>query len=109
MTNIPAELLDASEITKRYFNRWPMQEKQFRDSKGPLNIHRIVGYGKRFENYDNMKEKYMKIKLEMNPKESKVIKKPEDCIKKLNDMKIRNLESRLLQFAMLIIFINLVF
>jgi rubrerythrin len=62
VTNIPAELLDASEITKKYFDRWPKQEKQFRDAKGPLNIHRIVGYGKKLENYDNMQEKYSKIK-----------------------------------------------
>ena len=62
VTNIPAELLDASEITKRYFDRWPKQEKQFRDAKGPLNIHRIVGYGKKLEDYDNMQEKYSKIK-----------------------------------------------
>ncbi len=62
VTNIPADLLDGSEITKRYFDRWPKQEKQFRDAKGPLNIHRIVGYGKKLEDYDNMKERYSKIK-----------------------------------------------
>jgi len=62
VTNIPAESLDTSEITKRYFDRWPKQEKQFRDAKGPLNIHRIVGYGKKLENYDNMQERYSKIK-----------------------------------------------
>ncbi len=62
VTNIPADLLDGSEITKRYFDRWPMQEKQFRDAKGALNIHRIVGYGKKLENYESMKEKYSKIK-----------------------------------------------
>ncbi|MBA7537253.1 hypothetical protein ES705_29520 [subsurface metagenome] len=62
VTNIPAELLDASEITKRYFDRWPKQEKEFRNYKGSLNIHRIVGYGKKLEDYDSMKEKYSKIK-----------------------------------------------
>ncbi len=62
VTNIPAELLDASEITKRYFDRWPKQEKEFRNYKGSLNIHRIVGYGKKLEDYDTMKEKYSKIK-----------------------------------------------
>ncbi len=62
VTNIPADLLDGSEITKRYFDRWPKQEKQFRDAKGPLNIHRIVGYGKKLEDYDNMQERYSKIK-----------------------------------------------
>jgi len=50
--------LDASEITKRYFDRWPMQEKQFRDAKSGVNIHRITGYGKKIENYDKMSEKH---------------------------------------------------
>jgi len=59
VTNIPAELLDASEITKNYFDRWPYQEKQFRGMKGSLNIHRIVGYGKKLESYDSMKEKHL--------------------------------------------------
>ena len=62
VTNIPSEMLDASEITKRYFDRWPKQEKEFRDYKGSLNIHRIVGYGKKVEDYDSMQEKYAKIK-----------------------------------------------
>jgi hypothetical protein len=62
VTNISAELLDASQIVKRYFDRWPNQEKQFRNMKGPLNIHRIVGYGKKLEDYDSMKEKHSKIK-----------------------------------------------
>lgn len=57
-TDIPHELLDASEITKRYFDRWPMQEKQFRDAKSGVNIHRITGYGKKIENYDKMSEKH---------------------------------------------------
>ena len=39
-----------------------MQEKRFRDVKGPLNIHRIVGYGKRVENYDRMKGKHTKLR-----------------------------------------------
>jgi hypothetical protein len=58
ITDIPHELLDANEITKRYFDRWPMQEKQFRDAKSGVNIHRITGYGKKIENYDKMSEKH---------------------------------------------------
>jgi transposase len=57
VTNIPCELLEAAEITKSYFDRWPMQEKQFRDAKSGLNIHRIVGYGKKSEKYEKMIEK----------------------------------------------------
>ena len=62
VTNISAEFLNASEITKKYFDRWPNQEKQFRDAKGPLNIHRVVGYGKKLEEYDRMKEKHSRVR-----------------------------------------------
>nr|QNO48617.1 hypothetical protein LKGCFIDI_00019 [Methanosarcinales archaeon ANME-2c ERB4] len=58
ITDIPRDLLDASEITKRYNDCWPMQEKQFRDAKSGVNIHRITGYGKKIENYDKMSEKH---------------------------------------------------
>lgn len=61
ITDIPRDLLDASEVTKKYFDRWPLQEKQFRDGKSGINIHRIVGYGKKIENYDKMDEKHGKI------------------------------------------------
>ena len=58
ITDIPYDLLNASEITKRYNDCCPMQEKQFRDAKSGVNIHRITGYGKKIENYDKMSEKH---------------------------------------------------
>ena len=61
VTDIPRELLDASEITKKYFDRWPLQEKQFRDGKSGVNIHRIVGYGMKIENYDRMDDRHGKL------------------------------------------------
>jgi len=61
VTDIPHNLLDASEVTKKYFDRWPMQEKEFRDAKSGVNIHRIVGYGKKIENYDRMDEKHCEL------------------------------------------------
>ncbi|MGB3479272.1 MAG: helix-turn-helix domain-containing protein [Halobacteriota archaeon] len=61
ITDIPRDLLDASEVTKKYFDRWPMQEKQFRDGKSGLNIQRIVGYGMKIENYEKMDEKHGEI------------------------------------------------
>jgi len=57
VTNIPCEIGDASTVTKSYFDRWPLQEKQFRDAKSGVNMHRIVGYGKKAEAYDTMREK----------------------------------------------------
>ena len=61
VTNIPHDLLDSSEITKKYFDRWPMQEKQFRDAKSGVNIQRIVGFGKKIENYNGIDEKHREI------------------------------------------------
>jgi transposase len=82
LTDIPCELLDASEITKRYFDRWPMQEKRFRDAKSIVNIHRIVGYGKRSENYEKMKEKHKKINKTIRQLKLK-LKKPLIDIEKI--------------------------
>jgi len=61
VTDIPRELLDESEIVKKYFDRWPMQEKIFREEKSGVNIQRIVGYGKKVESYDKMDERHRKI------------------------------------------------
>jgi hypothetical protein len=38
VTNIPRELLDEGEVVKKYFDRWPMQEKTFREAKCGVNI-----------------------------------------------------------------------
>lgn len=84
VTNISTDLLDPSEIVKRYFDRWPMQEKRFRDEKAGVNIHRIVGYGKKIEDYNKMKEKHgnlckkirkLKADLEKPLKEMKELEK----------------------------------
>ena len=61
VTDIPRELLDESEIVKKYFDRWPLQEKIFREEKSSVNIQRIVGYGKKIESYDKMDERHRKI------------------------------------------------
>jgi hypothetical protein len=61
VTDIPRELLDESEVTKKYFDRWPMQEKIFREAKCGVNIQRIVGYGKKVESYDKMDERHRKM------------------------------------------------
>src|SRR5450756_1100485 len=58
ITDIPRELLDESEVVKRYFDRWPLQEKIFREEKSSLNIQNIVGYGTKIESYDKMIERH---------------------------------------------------
>ncbi len=78
ITDIPRELLDESEVVKKYFDRWPLQEKIFREEKSSLNIQNIVGYGTKIESYDKMIERHriicetitnLKLKLEIPLKE----------------------------------------
>ncbi len=78
ITDIPRELLDESEVVKKYFDRWPLQEKIFREEKSSLNIQNIVGYGTKIESYDKMIERHriicetitnLKLKLEVPLKE----------------------------------------
>jgi hypothetical protein len=57
VTDVPRELLDESEIVKKYFDRWPLQEKIFREEKSGVSIHRVSGYGTKMESYDKMVEK----------------------------------------------------
>jgi hypothetical protein len=47
LTNLPAKILDASRVAKTYFDRWPLQELWFRDSKEFAALHRVAGYGKK--------------------------------------------------------------
>lgn len=61
ITDIPRELLDESEVVKKYFDRWPLQEKKFREEKSSLRIHNISGYGTKIEFYDKMDERHRKI------------------------------------------------
>ena len=46
MTSLPLDTIDASEVVRSYFNRWPAQELQFKEMKSSLAFHRIAGYGK---------------------------------------------------------------
>lgn len=47
LTNLPIKILDASRVAKTYFDRWPLQELWFRDTKEFAALHRVAGYGKK--------------------------------------------------------------
>lgn len=47
LTNLPTKVLDASRVAKTYFDRWPLQELWFRDTKEFAALHRVAGYGKK--------------------------------------------------------------
>jgi hypothetical protein len=61
VTDIPRELLDENEVVKKYFDRWPLQEKIFREEKSSVGTHRIAGYGTKIEFYEKMSERHSKI------------------------------------------------
>lgn len=47
ITSLAKELFSVDHVVKSYFDRWPMQELDFKDMKSLVNIHRVVGYGKK--------------------------------------------------------------
>ena len=47
ITSLSKDLFSSDNVVKSYFDRWPMQELTFKDMKSSVNIHRIVGYGKK--------------------------------------------------------------
>jgi rubrerythrin len=61
ITDIPPELLDESDVVKKYFDRWPLQEKVFRDEKSGVFIHHVTGHGIKMESYDKMVERHKEI------------------------------------------------
>jgi hypothetical protein len=61
ITDVPRELLDENEVVKKYFDRWPLQEKVFREEKSGVYIHRVSGHGIKMESYDKMVGRHKKI------------------------------------------------
>jgi len=61
ITDIPRELLDESEVVKKYFDRWPLQEKVFREEKSGVHIQYVSGHGTKIDSYDKMVGKHKKI------------------------------------------------
>ena len=65
MTSLPLDVVDASEIVRSYFNRWPAQELQFKEMKSAVALHRVAGYGKQEIEDKNVieRQKYLAEKL----------------------------------------------
>jgi hypothetical protein len=47
ITSVPEAIFSTDNVVKSYFDLWPAQELNFRDMKGGVNLHRVVGYGKK--------------------------------------------------------------
>lgn len=57
VTNLPTEIFSISNVVKSYFDRWPNQELDFKNMKNGVNLHRMVGYGKKLVDNPNVIEK----------------------------------------------------
>jgi hypothetical protein len=61
LTNLPAKILDANRVAKTYFDRWPLQELWFRDTKEFAALHRVAGYGKKLVDDETVRAKQKKL------------------------------------------------
>jgi hypothetical protein len=79
VTNIPKEIFSPCNVVKSYFDRWPNQELDFRNMKNGVNIHRMVGYGKKevdntkvIEKIEHLQNRIKKLKKELKTPISKI-------------------------------------
>ncbi len=47
ITSLSKDLCSPDNVVKSYFDRWPAQELNFKEMKSRVNLHRVVGYGKK--------------------------------------------------------------
>jgi len=66
ITNLAEEIFSTDNVVKSYFNRWPAQELDFRDMKSGVNIHRVVGYGKKLVDNLTVLEKIEQLQRQKN-------------------------------------------
>jgi hypothetical protein len=82
ITSLDEEIFSTDNVVKSYFDRWPAQELNFKDMKSSVNIHRIVGYGKKLVDNQTVLNKIEKLQRQKNNLESE-LKNPIDKIKAL--------------------------
>ena len=65
VTSISDKILNASEVVKAYFDRWPFCEKQYAMMKASVCFYKVVGYGKKLVDDDKMIDKAAKFKSDL--------------------------------------------
>jgi len=84
ITNLSEEIFSTDNVVKSYFNRWPAQELNFRDMKSGVNIHRVVGYGKKLVDNVTVLEKIERLQRLKNELEWE-LRDPLNEIRNLED------------------------
>jgi hypothetical protein len=83
VTNLPTQIIDGSGVVKSYFDRWPLQELQFRSMKSAASIHRVMGYGKKKIPDENMREKQGQVRKGID----KICSELEDVLDEIEKLK----------------------
>ncbi len=72
ITSVPGTIFSMDNVVKSYFDRWPAQELDFKDMKGGVNLHRVVGYGKKLVDNTKVLEKIEQLHGQINELESQL-------------------------------------
>nr|QNO42660.1 hypothetical protein LNAFDGMD_00021 [Methanosarcinales archaeon ANME-2c ERB4]QNO43397.1 hypothetical protein PNFJDKBC_00008 [Methanosarcinales archaeon ANME-2c ERB4]QNO48235.1 hypothetical protein BHCKGNAA_00020 [Methanosarcinales archaeon ANME-2c ERB4] len=84
ITNLSEEIFSTDNVVKSYFNRWPAQELNFKDMKSGVNIHRVVGYGKKLVDNVTVLEKIERLRGQKDELEWE-LKDPLDEIRNIEE------------------------
>lgn len=85
ITSLSEKMFSPDNVVKSYFERWPMQELNFKEMKGRINIHRVVGYGKRLVENTTVLEKIERLQGQIHELEQ-VLEQPLHEIRRLEAM-----------------------
>ena len=66
ITSLSKALFSVDNVVKSYFDRWPLQELNFKELKSRVNIHRVVGYGKRAVDNTTVLEKIEQLQRQIH-------------------------------------------
>jgi len=66
ITSVPEAIFATDNVVKSYFDRWPAQELDFKDMKEGVNLHRVVGYGKKLVDNTKVLEKIERLQGQIN-------------------------------------------
>jgi hypothetical protein len=75
ITSLSSNIFSPDNVVKSYFDRWPMQELNFKEMKSRVNIHRVVGYGKKVVNNTSVLEKIKRLQRQIHELEQ-ALEKP---------------------------------
>jgi len=72
ITSVPEAIFSTDYVVKSYFDRWPAQELDFKDMKAGVNLHRVVGYGKKLVDNTKVLERIEQLQGQIRELESEL-------------------------------------